>query len=78
LKDKRIKEWPGPNSYKPPITEFDKAAVVKKTDKKGADRICAFISEAQYRSCQTPSPNHFRLNYVSTIKMVKKFFLDTH
>lgn len=31
----------------------------------GADKLCEFIAEAQYRSCQTPSPNHFRLNFVS-------------
>jgi hypothetical protein len=46
LKDKRLREWPGPNSYKPPRTEFDVAGVVKKTEKRGADRLCAFISEA--------------------------------
>ena len=46
LKDKRLREWPGPNSYKPPKTDFDEAGIIKKTEKRGAEKVCAFISEA--------------------------------
>jgi hypothetical protein len=51
LKDKRLREWPAPNTYKPPLTDFDQATRIKRMNRQGADRICAFISEAQYRSC---------------------------
>lgn len=62
LKNPRLKEWPGPASYKVPKSEFDTPGT--KNQQKGADKMCAFISEAQYRSIQTPSPGHFNYNYV--------------
>ena len=47
-KDKRIKEWPGPNSYKVPSGDFDQKK--KLINARGSDRFCAFITEAQFRS----------------------------
>jgi hypothetical protein len=62
LKNPRLKEWPGPASYKVMPSDFDPTK--KRNDGKGADKICAFISEAQYRGIQTPSPGHFKISYV--------------
>lgn len=64
LKNPRNKEWPGPASYKAIPSEFDPP--YKKNTNKGSEKVCAFISEAQYRGVQTPSPGHFKVSYVST------------
>jgi hypothetical protein len=47
LKNPRLKEWPGPASYKAKPSDFDPPK--KRNQDKGPDKICAFISEAQYR-----------------------------
>lgn len=48
LKDPRLKLWPGPGTYK--INESDFGPPKKKNPDKGEEKLCAFISEAQYRS----------------------------
>lgn len=45
FKDKRIKEWPGPNSYKAPRGDFEGFSK-KAINPKGSDKTCAFIGEA--------------------------------
>ncbi len=62
-KDKTIKEWPGPNSYKAPSGDFD--GKKKMNNPKGSDRGCAFITEAQFLATQSPSPAAFKKNFVS-------------
>ena len=68
-KDKTIKEWPGPNSYKTPSGDFD--GKKKLNNPKGTDRACAFITEAQFLATQSPSPAAFKKNFVSFWKLLK-------
>ena len=61
-KDKRIKEWPAPNTYNTPNGDFDLKK--KMNNPKGSDRSCAFITEAQFMATQSPSPAAFKPSYV--------------
>jgi hypothetical protein len=75
LKDKRVREWPGPASYKKPFGDFD--STLKKKGEKGESKVCAFISEAQFRSSQSPSPGANNVSFVAVepnprVYMIKK------
>ena len=67
-KDKTVKEWPSPHTYKAPSGDFD--GKKKLNNPKGSDRTCAFITEAQFLATQSPSPAAFKKNFVSHRQLI--------
>jgi len=48
FKDPKVKLWPGPGSYKPAKSEFERPG--KKVNGERSERICGFVSDAMYLS----------------------------
>ena len=69
LKNPRLKEWPGPATYKRPFGIFE-GQKMKKSPDNIPDKECAFIGEAQFRSTQSPSPGHNNISFVSYRKLM--------